>query len=636
MGESDEDIVFQGQVEHGGEKWREDNEKDLDTKRDEPEAAQEYGGGRRDTRGGGDSRGGGDFGRFSDRRPPSDSKWGPRGRPVESQYGESRGRYGSSSYSDSRPSDRFGARDRDREPRYPAQEQQQQRGETSDKEIEALANSIKAKGSDEPFRPRRERDERSYSPEKSERRAFLGSGSTSGSGPPQDRYGGVFGGGATGRFPQRREAHTWANTHSDSRARFGFPPLLPQPQRVLDSFSYISQLYDDRAPAPKRKFSELHTAEMGEGREPREPREPRDPRAPREPRHRVPRFPRDPRHPRDLDLLPPTHETLLPPLLDPIPTPSEAYLAASLLPPTPLPASTPANSILVILDLNGALLHRSKGSRAYAASKRPTPRPYLPQFLSYLFANFSVMVWSSAQPGNVASMVQAAFTPEQQAQLVAIWGRDRLGLSPAQMCQKVVVYKRLEKVWDDLNRAAGPTGVWGQHNTVLIDDSRVKASGQPYNLVEVDTWEGMGGSGGAGGRDRGLVEVAGYLEEMRRGRYRDVNAYIRAVPFQMGDGWGAEGKGEVGGWFWGEGEEGMPHAVIEGEAGGVKMNKKAKARARAAAAAAAEGVLGEVEEEVEAVVDEEAEEEMEEGGVNLIDYGALEAVEESGEEVLSN
>ncbi|KAF8420501.1 NLI interacting factor, partial [Tirmania nivea] len=176
-----------------------------------------------------------------------------------------------------------------------------------------------------------------------------------------------------------------------------------------------------------------------------------------------------------------------------IPVPTPEYLHCASLLPTPLPPNSPPNPILIILDLNGTLLHRSKGSKATNSSKRPHPRPYLAQFLNYLFAHFSVMVWSSAQPANVASMVAAAFTSEQRERLVAVWGRDTLGLSRAQMFANVVVYKKLEKVWKSVGLSKGGKGgggVWSQANTVLVDDSAIKASAQPFNVVEISTWEG--------------------------------------------------------------------------------------------------------------------------------------------------
>lgn len=64
------------------------------------------------------------------------------------------------------------------------------------------------------------------------------------------------------------------------------------------------------------------------------------------------------------------------------------------------------------------------------------------------------------------------------------------------------MYKRLQKVWDEdfiqrqypavQNHIRAPGRVehstdlrWDQTNTVLIDDSRLKAAAQPYNLIEI-------------------------------------------------------------------------------------------------------------------------------------------------------
>ena len=173
-------------------------------------------------------------------------------------------------------------------------------------------------------------------------------------------------------------------------------------------------------------------------------------------------------------------------------------------------------------------------------------------------------------------MVAAAFTPEQRERLVAVWGRDTLGLSREQMYAKVVVYKKLEKVWTSVGLSKGEKGggVWSQANTVLVDDSAVKASAQPFNLVEISTWEG----GRDGAKDRELLEVAEYLEEVRRGGWGDVSTWMRARPFKKGE-WG----GEVGNWFWGE--EGGPAKKIEvGEgaevAEGVEESRNKKKRMR--------------------------------------------------------
>ena len=160
-------------------------------------------------------------------------------------------------------------------------------------------------------------------------------------------------------------------------------------------------------------------------------------------------------------------------------------------------------------------------------------RPFLEPFLRFLFDNFSVMVWSSAKPDNVKSLVSQSLDKKLQSKLVARWARESFGLSPANYNQNVQVYKNLKLVWSrDVIQQHHPeyaTGQrFGQHNTVLIDDSVIKASAQPHNLLEIPefsaTAEQMEGNV--------LQEVVGYLEQLKL--QGDVSKFIRKEPFKVG------------------------------------------------------------------------------------------------------
>ena len=138
---------------------------------------------------------------------------------------------------------------------------------------------------------------------------------------------------------------------------------------------------------------------------------------------------------------PPRSRTATPPLHQ---RPSSEYLATSGGPSGPLADPTSSRKLLV-LDLNGTLLHRSPrpsrgaprypipGQEGFQPRLRPVhPRPYLPSFKSYIFhpSNkqwLDVMVWSSAQPHSVHDMVDKCFRHEQH-HFVAVWARDTLGL----------------------------------------------------------------------------------------------------------------------------------------------------------------------------------------------------------------
>ncbi|KAJ7261721.1 hypothetical protein B0H12DRAFT_333335 [Mycena haematopus] len=131
--------------------------------------------------------------------------------------------------------------------------------------------------------------------------------------------------------------------------------------------------------------------------------------------------------------------------------PSPAYLVASLsAQPTNIPDG---QRKLLIFDLNGTLLLRSP--REYRPRKI-YPRPYVRALVAYLahpavFAWLDCMVWSSAQPHNVAEMVERVFGGGEGAGsgpiLRAVWARDTLGLGREAFYRKTQTTKDLAKPW---------------------------------------------------------------------------------------------------------------------------------------------------------------------------------------------
>jgi hypothetical protein len=210
----------------------------------------------------------------------------------------------------------------------------------------------------------------------------------------------------------------------------------------------------------------------------------------------------------------------------PAPQPTDLYMNQASEEPSAI--DSPSH-ILVILDLNGTVLHRPNRN-----AKTMIARPYLKPFLRYLFQNFKVMVWSSAKPANVKALVDQSLDKDLRSKLVATWARDTFGLSATNFNQNVQVYKNLRLIWsrDQIQQhhpeyKAGQR--FGQHNTVLIDDSALKASAQPHNLLEIPEFEAtpeqMEGDV--------LREVAGYLEMLRQ--QADVSKFVNKQPFK-GDG----------------------------------------------------------------------------------------------------
>ncbi|KAJ4289792.1 hypothetical protein N0V90_011122 [Kalmusia sp. IMI 367209] len=214
----------------------------------------------------------------------------------------------------------------------------------------------------------------------------------------------------------------------------------------------------------------------------------------------------------------------------PAPLPTFEYLARAVLRPEVL---VPPNRKLVILDLNGTLLYRPNARKQ---PKKMISRPFLPQFLAYLFDNFAVMIWSSARPENVKILVEEGLGVYHN-RLVAVWARDTLGLAPHHYSANVQVYKQLTRVWasDEIQKHMDGYE-WGkrfdQRNTILIDDSALKASAQPHNLLEIPEFEGV--EPNVPVQDI-LGEVVGYLELLKM--QEDVSKFIHKEPFRADGTW---------------------------------------------------------------------------------------------------
>ena len=216
------------------------------------------------------------------------------------------------------------------------------------------------------------------------------------------------------------------------------------------------------------------------------------------------------------------------------PTPTEAYLTQASIPPTRL---LKPQHLLIILDLNGTLLARKTRSR----SSSYNPRADLSDFLTYCLKHHSLMIWSSATPRTVKQLCSQILRPEERGSLVAEWGRDKLGLSSWQYREKVQVYKCLDRVWghqgiQETCPGYGGGERWGQHNTLLVEDSAEKARSEPWNLVQVPELASVGG----GDREEAegvLTQVAGWINEARS--WSDVSAFSASAGrrFALGRGW---------------------------------------------------------------------------------------------------
>ncbi|EEP78224.1 predicted protein [Uncinocarpus reesii 1704] len=163
--------------------------------------------------------------------------------------------------------------------------------------------------------------------------------------------------------------------------------------------------------------------------------------------------------------------------------------------PGPFPSISPAwtgspSPLLIILDMNGTLIHRKRRSAISFVR-----RPGLDGFLNHIFDRYTVMIWTSSKATTVREVLKRLVPSNMQSRFATIWARDKLDLTKEQYNEKVQVYKRLDKIWNDTflrsrypkSKAGGPAENhgWDHTNTILIDDSRIKAAGQPYNIIEI-------------------------------------------------------------------------------------------------------------------------------------------------------
>lgn len=104
---------------------------------------------------------------------------------------------------------------------------------------------------------------------------------------------------------------------------------------------------------------------------------------------------------------------------------------------------------------------------------------------------------------------------------------------------------------------------WGQENTLLLDDSVLKASAQPHNAVVLPEFTQEAGEEQKDGTEV-LAQVVAYLET---GRMVDnVSSFVRSRSFKVDTGWK---------WDWAKGSSTETELSDDGddEAGGVKIEE---------------------------------------------------------------
>ncbi|CAE6466362.1 unnamed protein product [Rhizoctonia solani] len=199
-----------------------------------------------------------------------------------------------------------------------------------------------------------------------------------------------------------------------------------------------------------------------------------------------------------------------------------------------LPSFSATKRCLLVLDLNGTLLHRRRTNSGHTSYVYV--RPYLGAFLQYIShptASLNVAVWSSARRANVDLMVDRAWTGQKPDIVLA---REDMQLTDRQFKRayrhgtfhpdhNVRTTKDLRQLWLRLAQAHAQTQsgvVHGPRDTILLDDSIHKARLQPNNHLALPTYgatelrtDADALLSGSETVDQSLIAVVGILSELR-------------------------------------------------------------------------------------------------------------------------
>ena len=145
---------------------------------------------------------------------------------------------------------------------------------------------------------------------------------------------------------------------------------------------------------------------------------------------------------------------------------------------------------LIMLDLNGILIDRKYGKELKANNKCSKvgnflvwKRPFLDEFIDFLFEHYDVAIWSSVKLWNIQQLVAFIFG-DKERKLKLIWSQDQCEAveNPNINSKKPLFLKNLSYLWEMFPQ-------YDQTNTLLIDDSDDKSkNNDPQNHYNPGTW----------------------------------------------------------------------------------------------------------------------------------------------------
>lgn len=126
----------------------------------------------------------------------------------------------------------------------------------------------------------------------------------------------------------------------------------------------------------------------------------------------------------------------------------------------------PKERPLIMLDMNGTLIHRSTNRRSYCK------RPYITNFIIFLFSHYKVGIWTSAREKNMRPIAKEVFGIYYD-QLVVEWYRDKCDLRPTD-----------EKHWNTVKDMSKLKSKFKA--VIMIDDSKEKMVNLDDDYIHYD------------------------------------------------------------------------------------------------------------------------------------------------------
>lgn len=158
--------------------------------------------------------------------------------------------------------------------------------------------------------------------------------------------------------------------------------------------------------------------------------------------------------------------------------------------------------MLLVLDLDETLIHASDEPLERPHDFRVGPfyiykRPYLKDFLAFVFEHFDVAVWTSSSPLYAAELCEQLFSPAQE--LVFLWSSER--------CTLCIDHNKQSQYWVKDFKKLRRKG-FCLKQVLVIDDTPEKHERNYGNLIRASAFTGAAD-------DTELLALIDYLKELK-------------------------------------------------------------------------------------------------------------------------